>query len=226
MSGSSYVGFVDVGFLKAEGARLLGAKPGMVRPEAQAVVDWFKGLDCGAVDGASFVRAYWYDGAFEPGHSEYQGQRQFFDAIAFTPGVQLRLGHIAERTPRLEKPIVDALRSTGVALGIEADKLIAEFRRHWTFHPERHQKGVDTLIALDLVRLAGRGNFGTAVLLAGDRDVAEAVRAAQDFGQRVVVATPSRRSLARELAQLADEVVDLDEATVRAMLKFRAVPAP
>lgn len=225
MSGFDYVGFVDVGFLKAEGARLLGTRASMVRPDAQAVVDWFKGLDCGAVDGATFVRAYWYDGAFDPGHSEYQGQRQFFDAIGFTPGVQLRLGHIAERSSRLEKPILDALRSTSATLGLDGDELIREFRQQWTFYPERQQKGVDTLVALDLVRLAGRGNFGTAVLLAGDRDLAEAVRAAQDFGQRVVVATPSRRSVARELAQLADEVVDLDEAVVRAMLKLRAVPA-
>ena len=225
MSGTDYVGFVDVGFLKAEGARLLGVKPALVRPDAPAVVEWFKGLDCGAVDGARFVRAYWYDGAFDPGHREYQGQRQFFNHIASTPGVQLRLGHIAERAPRLEKPILGAIRAAGASVGVDSDQLLAEFRKRWTFYPERQQKGVDTLVALDLVRLASRGNLGTAVLLAGDRDLAEAVRAAQDFGQRVVVATPLRQSLARELEQLADEVLDLDEAVVRAMLKFRTVPA-
>ena len=174
---------------------------------------------------ASFVRAYWYDGAFDPSHREYAGQRAYFDAIAFTPGVQLRLGHIAERSSRIERPILLALRNAAAGLDVDADKLVTEFGRHWTFRPERQQKGVDTLIALDLVRLAGRAAFDTAVLLAGDRDLAEAVRATQDFGRRVVVATPARRCVARELAQLADEIVDLDEADVRAMLSSRPMPA-
>jgi uncharacterized LabA/DUF88 family protein len=107
---------------------------------------------------------------------------------------------------------------------VDADKLLAEFARHWSFRPERQQKGVDTLIALDLVRLAGRAAFDTAILIAGHRDLAEAVRATQDFGRRVVVATPSRRSVARELAQLADEIIDLDAADVRAMLSPRGAP--
>lgn len=222
---STYIGLVDVGFLKAEGARLLGTRTGQVRPDAEAVVEWFKGLDTGAVDGGTFVRAYWYDGAFDPSHAEYPGQRTFFDAIGFTPGIQLRLGHIAERSSRLERPVLSALRNAAAGLDVDPDKLVAEFSRHWTFWPERQQKGVDTLIALDLVRLAGRAAFDTAVLVAGDRDLAEAVRATQDFGRRVVVATPARRSVARELAQLADDVIDLDPSVVRAMLSPRTMPA-
>ena len=66
---------------------------------------------------------------------------------------------------------------------------MAEFDRNWTFRPERRQKGVDTLIALDLVRLAGHSVFDTAVLVSGDRDLAEAVRATQDLGSQVVIAT-------------------------------------
>jgi hypothetical protein len=131
----TYVGLVDVGFLKAEGARLLGTRTSQVRPDAEAVVAWFKSLDAGSVDGATFVRTYWYDGAFDPSHSEYAGQRAYFDAIGFTPGVQLRLGHIAERSSRLEKPVLNALRSAAPGLGLDADKLVAEFSRHWSFRP-------------------------------------------------------------------------------------------
>lgn len=220
-----YVGLVDVGFLKAEGARLLESRPAMVRPDAGAIVEWLRALDCDAVDGATFVRAYWYDGAFDPAHPEYAGQRRFFDAIGLTPGVQLRLGHIAERSSPIEKPVLDAIRNAAAAVSTDADRLIVEFGREWTFRIERHQKGVDTLIALDLVRLAGRAAFDTAILVAGDRDLAEAVRAAQDFGRRVVIATPRRRSVAKELARLADEIVDLDEPVLRAMLRVRELAA-
>ena len=214
----SALGFVDVGFLRSEGARAMGMRVADVRPDAQAVVDWFLGC---VPAGATFLRAYWYDGAFDPSHAEYAGQRRFFDAIAFTPGVQLRLGHIAERASRLERPVLHALRSTAVALAIDPHDLVAEFQKHWTFHPERTQKGVDTLMALDLVRLATRIPALTAIVVSGDRDLAEAVRAAQDAGATVEVATPSRASLAKELAQLADKVVDLDVGVLRTMLPSR-----
>ncbi|MCY4028477.1 MAG: NYN domain-containing protein [Acidobacteria bacterium] len=214
------VGFVDAGFLRAEGARVLGHRPAAVRPAAAAIATWFNQL-CGDGSGRTFLRAYWYDGAFDPSHVEYGGQRAFLEAIGLTPGIQLRLGHIAERPSRLERPVRQALERTAAGLGLEPERLMTEFNRHWTFRPERHQKGVDTLIALDMVRLASRAGYSTAVLIAGDRDLAEAVRASQDFGARVLAATPNRASLARELAQLADEVIHMPETDMRRMLTPR-----
>ena len=207
------VGFVDAGFLRAEGARTIGQRPASVRPAARAVVDWFKRLSAGS--DRAFLRAYWYDGAFDPAHAEYRGQRSFFEAIGLTPGIQLRLGHIAERQSRLEQPVRRALERTAAGLGLDPRQLMTEFERHWSFRSERQQKGVDTLIALDMVRLAGRFGYSTAVLVAGDRDLAEAVRAAQDFGAQVFVATPNRASVARELAQLADDVIHIPETVPR-----------
>lgn len=216
----TYAGFVDVGFLRAEGARALREHRNSVRPDAAAIVAWFRSL-AGQLGGESFLRAYWYDSAFDPSHAHYGGQRSFFDAIGLTPGIQLRLGHIAERPPRLEQPIRRALENTARGLDMEPEKLLEEFDRNWKFRLEREQKGVDVLIALDLVRLAGR--YSTAVLLAGDRDLAEAIRAAQDSGSRVLVATPYRASVAREVAQLADDVIDLYESDIRQMLTPRPV---
>ncbi|MGH3694263.1 MAG: NYN domain-containing protein [Pseudonocardiaceae bacterium] len=169
-----------------------------------------------SVDELRFLQAYWYDGALEPQHIDSSAQRRVFDGIAFTPGVQLRLGHLTERrTNRLQLPIERALESTATDLGIEADKLLAAFNRHWTWHPDRRQKGVDALITLDLVRLAQCGAFHTAVLVSGDRDLAEPVRTAQDAGCRViVVAIGGRKSLASELAQLADEVVEIPQTNL------------
>lgn len=217
------VGFVDAGFLRAEGARAIGQQPANVRPAARAVVDWFK-RPTGRNDDPAFLRAYWYDGAFDPAHAEYRGQRSFFEAIGLTPGIQLRLGHIAERQSRLEQPVRRALERTAAGLGLDPRQLMTEFERHWSFRSERQQKGVDTLIALDMVRLAGRSGYSTAVLVAGDRDLAEAVRAAQDFGAQVLVATPNRASVAPELAQLADDVIHIPETVVRQMLTVRPTP--
>ena len=104
---------------------------------------------------------------------------------------------------------------------MEPEELLTEFDRHWTFRPNRQQKGVDTLIALDMVRLAGRSFCETMVLIAGDRDFAEVVRTSQDFGTRVLVATPKRTSVSREVAQLADDVIDISEAEVGRMLTPR-----
>ena len=65
------------------------------------------------------------------------------------------------------------------------------------------------MIALDMVRLASRSVCETMVLVAGDRDLAEVVRSVQDFGIRVLVASPSQASIAQELAQLADGLIDM-----------------
>ena len=61
----------------------------------------------------------------------------------------------------------------------------------------------------------------TALLIAGDRDLAEAVRTAQDFGVRVVIAVPPGQGLADELRRLADEVVAIEEPVLRGMLNIR-----
>lgn len=221
MSGT-YAGFIDASFLRAEGAKAIGQSPKGVRPDALAVVKWCRDLaDQESLLDQTFLRAYWYDSAFDPSHSSYTGQRSFFDAIALTPGLQLRLGHIAEGTSPLEQPIRRALESTAVGLGMAPEDLLAEFDRHWTFRPNRQQKGVDTLIALDMVRLAGRSVCEAMVLVAGDRDFAEVIRTSQDFGTRVLVATPKRISVSREVAQLADHVIDISEDEVRRMLTPR-----
>jgi uncharacterized LabA/DUF88 family protein len=149
----------------AAGVRVRRLAPGVLPSHAVGVA------------GLRFLHVYWYDGVLEPQHADSSEQRRVFDGIAFTPGVQLRLGHLAERrTNRFQRPVELAMRSAATDLVINADALLAVFNRHWTWRPERRQKGVDTLITLDLVRLAQCGAFHTAVLVAGDRDLAEPVR--------------------------------------------------
>jgi len=74
------------------------------------------------------------------------------------------------------------------------------------------QKGVDTLIVLDLTTLAREKAIDTAFLLSGDDDLREAVIVAQHSGVRVVLlGLPniggSRQS--RDLIREADRIVDV-----------------
>ena len=219
-----YAGFIDAGFLRAEGAKALGQSPKAIRPDALAVMRWFRclGLPKRELGGHSFLRAYWYDSSFDPSHSGYSGQRSFFDAIAMTPGLQLRLGHIVESPSPLEQPILRAIETTADELpGVSAEAFMEAFHTHWRFRPVRQQKGVDTLIALDMVRLAGRAVCSTMILVAGDRDFAEVIRASQDFGVRVLIATPRRHSVSREVAQLADDLLEIDAEDLPTMLTPR-----
>jgi uncharacterized LabA/DUF88 family protein len=107
-----------------------------------------------------------------------------------------------------------AIKECGIAL--------TEFEKHFRFQPILQQKGVDTRLVLDLVRLAQRGAYDVAVLVAGDRDLAEAVRAVQDEGRIVVLAHPGSEKgsgVATELRHLADEIISISDADLRKMLK-------
>ena len=213
-----YAFFIDVGFLRAEGRKVIDDPSSQIRLNAREITKWCRSIANRDQIKGRFIRAYWYDAAFHPAHKLSEGQRKALFAIGQIPGIQLRLGHISETSPKNEPLIREALRKTASGLGIPSNKLIDEFERHWTFRAERKQKGVDTLLALDLVRLAGRRVCDVAVLISGDRDLAEAVRAAQDLGTQVLVATPNRRSVARELSELADDIIDLDRETLNKML--------
>ena len=219
----AYVGFVNAGFFRAEGARAQDQKPRNLRINSQAVIHWFQELAYERE--ARFLRTYWYDARFERGHVLEEGQRRFFTALTQTPGIQLRLGTIVEHRPWFEPGIREALNRTASALQIEPQDLMDEFDRQWTFRPERRQRGVDVLMCADLIRLACRQAFDTALLCSGDRDLFEAARTAQEYGVRVVIATPDRQSISRELNRLADEIIEFDQDDLRLMLPPR-LPHP
>ncbi len=212
-------GFVDHGYLRAEGARALKLDRRKARTNAASVVQWIK--ECGEPDSqiaaapgagdARFLRAYWYDGAFDPGDRRRANQQQFLAAIAAQEGIQLRLGHIQEIKPAWQHALRKALEAVGVD---ESD-----FQKHFELRPELRQKGVDTRITLDLVRLAQRRAFDAAVLIAGDRDLAEAVRVAQDEGVLITVASPALNTVAKELRELADHLIEIPSDQLATMLE-------
>lgn len=81
------------------------------------------------------------------------------------------------------------------------------------------QKGVDTLLVLDLVRLAQLRAFGTALIIAGDRDLAEALRViADDYARRVILFSIKGSSPAKELVQAADDHGVITDAHLRMLV--------
>lgn len=205
------IALIDAGYLKAEGARTLSVKTHNVAPDAQGCVQLLRSWAMS--EQSPLLRVYWYDGAFEADDARDQKQRPYLDAISSCPGVQIRLGHIRETIPTWQHAVKKAVAACGVDL--------ADFEKHFTFRPEMEQKGVDTLMVLDLVRLAQRNVYDTAFLIAGDRDLAEAVRVAQDEGRRVILLHPSGGGVATELRHLADEVRPLSLQDLKQMLRVR-----
>jgi uncharacterized LabA/DUF88 family protein len=213
-----YVVMVDAGFLRAEGAKELGIGRDTVTFDGAACVEWFADFvrdpRFAAVApifaGRALLRAYWYDGAFDPRDRRYRRQRAVFDGLALVPGLYLRLGHVQERRARLQHGIQKAVQACGVSL--------VEFEKHFEFRLELQQKGVDALMTLDLVQLSRDRVADAVLLISGDRDLEEAVRIAQGTGCKVVVAHPRNAGVALGLRQLADALVHLDATDLATML--------
>jgi uncharacterized LabA/DUF88 family protein len=73
------------------------------------------------------------------------------------------------------------------------------------------QKGVDTLIATDMVSMAFLNHYDIAFLVSGDGDLAPAVDAVKAAGKQIIVAA-FRRSRSTAVANAADHEILLEAA--------------
>ena len=139
--------------------------------------------------GGDLLRTYVYEAQFPAGTPKYADQRTYFDALGAQPGIRLRLG------PHL------------------VERALGTPRARW------EQKGVDTLLVLDLVRLAQLRAFDTAVIVAGDRDLAEAVRVvADDHARRVILYSVKGSPPAKQLVEAADDHGPIDDHLLRTLV--------
>ena len=72
------------------------------------------------------------------------------------------------------------------------------------------EKEVDIMLATDMLALAFRNAYDTAILVSGDSDFCYTVETIQDLGKRVINAT-FRRNSSPLLRAVSDEVIFLDE---------------
>ncbi len=69
---------------------------------------------------------------------------------------------------------------------------------------KNRQKGVDTLIAIDMLVKAYLGHYEVACLIAGDRDFVNVVKAVKDYTGKIVVGVYEPKSTAKELIKTFD----------------------
>lgn len=123
-----------------------------------ATIDYDK-LATAMAGGLSRYRAYYYFcRRWMPAHPTVDERRQqadqdrFFERIRSLPRFEVRLGHLKRR----------GTDNTG--------------------KPIFQQKGVDVLLAIDVVRIALKGDVSQMAILAGDGDYAPLVHVAKDAG--------------------------------------------
>jgi len=131
------------------------------------------------------VRTYYYNCPLPADKPEAmrQSQEKFFGALNRTPYFEVRLGRLSQKT-------------------VKCPECGAETQR-WT------EKGVDMHIGVDMLSLSSKNLIDVAVLVSGDADLADAVKAVKELGKHVELATlPIGRSW--ELVQTCDVVHELD----------------
>jgi uncharacterized LabA/DUF88 family protein len=132
----------------------------------------------------SLVRTYFYTSPL-PSDADpvaIQSQQRFFGALHRIPYVEVRLGRMVQRETKCQ------------ACG----NVMSRYQ----------EKGLDMRIGIDLLVGASRDLYDTAILVSGDGDLSEAVRAVKELGKHVeLAALPIGRSY--ELVQVSDVIKEL-----------------
>ncbi len=112
----------------------------------------------------TLVRTYYYTCRLTPDHAEEarKAQEKFLGALDHIDYLEVRLGKLVRRDTKC------------VACGDEREK--------WM------EKGVDMRLGVDMLAAAAKDMYDTAVLVSGDGDIAEAVKAVKELGRQAEVA--------------------------------------
>lgn len=141
------------------------------------------------VSGRRLARAYYYTTPSpRPNSSQGKAHQRFLDKLGWVENLQLRRGRIVPRSHTIECP-----------------KCKETFK-----YNVYTQKGVDTRIAVDMVTLAVRDAYDTAILVSGDSDLAEAVNYIREqTNKKVENACVPNKSWAKTLREAADKRIPL-----------------
>lgn len=152
------------------------------------------------------LRIYYYNAVHDQASNgaAYARQQRFFDSLRRTPYLTLCLGRLERRRIDYDALDLDAekRRQVEAVLG----RPLPEF----TYV----EKGVDTQLAVDMVKLAVANTYDVAVLVSGDGDFAPAVEFIKQLGKHVelgrVAGWPCNR-----LLDVCDLEVVIDETMLQ-----------
>lgn len=139
--------------------------------------------------GRCLVRAYYYTTPSpHPNSSQGKAHQRFLDKLGWIENLQLRRGRVVPRRSIVECP------KCGKAF---------EYNVYT-------QKGIDSRIAVDMVTLAVRDAYDTAILVSGDSDLAEAVNYIREqTNKKVENACVPGKSWAKTLREAVDKRIPL-----------------
>lgn len=80
------------------------------------------------------------------------------------------------------------------------------------------EKGVDVRLATDILSMAFRGVYDTAIIVSCDGDFAHALDAVRDMGKHVEVACFQR---AYHIKRAADKVIELDDTSLKPFMRTK-----
>ena len=147
----------------------------------------------------TLLRAYYYhcmphrsDPPTADEQKRYASKRRFIDALNYIPRVQVRLGHLN----------FQGFTDKG--------------------QPIFQQKRVDMMLGVDMALLAVKQRVDRMALLTGDSDTIPAVEAVKPEGVVVTLwhgPLKGRSSPSRDLYQIVDERVEIDQAMIATMTR-------
>ena len=174
-----------------------------LRKEAQKVLDReHTHLNAGALarwlrDGDPYGSIRWYDAYHKSNHPQANNRRMFFNHMAQEASIKLRMGTLVERSNTLiDRALNRVMPDIAKELGVPTKSLVDAFAKHWVSHSISKQKGVDALLIMDMLDLAGSGRFDAIRLCAGDTDFLPVINRAQQEGVAVHLVVPRPESIA------------------------------
>jgi len=142
------------------------------------------------VEGRRLMRVNYYEAPLLPeiNQESYNAQQRFFEHLRTNPYFDVRLGRRVKRDKNYKCP-----------------ECGHKFKKE-TFE----QKGVDTLIAFDLVALAIRNAYDIAILVAGDQDFVCPILEVRMMGKYVENAF-TKKAWSPVLQSVVDKPITLDD---------------
>jgi uncharacterized LabA/DUF88 family protein len=141
----------------------------------------------------TLVRTYYYTCRLTPDHplEMRKSQEKFLGALDHIDYLEVRLGKLVRRSGKCN------------ACGNVEEKWL--------------EKGVDMRLGVDMLAAAAKDMYDTAVLVSGDGDLAEAVKAVKELGRHAEVAAfPKNR--AQDLVKASDVSRDMTVGELKPLL--------